>query len=349
MKSKKEINIPLDQYINFALYNKKTGYYIKKNPFGSTGDFTTAPNISRLFSEMIAIWIFSFWKNLGSPKNFNLVELGAGNGEMIKIIIQSFQNFPNFFNSCNIYIHEKSPNLIKIQKTKLKKEDVKWLSNINEIKKKPTIFIANEFFDSIAIKQFIKLDKSWFERFVNIRDKKKAFFYDKKTDIKKFEKKINFNISYRQNFIEYSEDGISYLKNICKIIKKYQGGALIIDYGYFENEMKNTLQAISNQKYSNVLNNIGDSDITHNINFNLFKKIIKKLKKLDVITTSQGEFLTKIGINERAEIISKNLSFLKKSDVYYRLKRLTDKKQMGSLFKVMFIKNQKNKFCLGFR
>ena len=96
--------------------------------------------------------------------------------------------------------------------------------------------------------------------------------------------------------------------------------------------MKNTLQAISNQKYSNVLNNIGDSDITHNINFNLFKKIIKKLKKLDVITTSQGEFLTKIGINERAEIISKNLSFLKKSDVYYRLKDFTDKKQMGSLF-----------------
>ena len=124
---------------------------------------------------MIAIWIFSFWKNLGSPKNFNLVELGAGNGEMIKIIIQSFQNFPNFFNSCNIYIHEKSPNLIKIQKTKLKKEDVKWLSNINEIKKNPTIFIANEFFDSIAIKQFIKLDKSWFERFVNIRDKKSFF------------------------------------------------------------------------------------------------------------------------------------------------------------------------------
>ena len=89
---------------------------MKKNPFGKKGDFTTAPNISRLFSEMIAIWIISFWQNLGSPKNFNLIELGAGNGEMMKILIESFQNFPNFFKACNIFIHEKSSTLIKIQK-----------------------------------------------------------------------------------------------------------------------------------------------------------------------------------------------------------------------------------------
>ena len=348
MKSKKEINIPLDQYINFALYNKKTGYYIKKNPFGSTGDFTTAPNISRLFSEMIAIWIFSFWKNLGSPKNFNLVELGAGNGEMIKIIIQSFQNFPNFFNSCNIYIHEKSPNLIKIQKTKLKKEDVKWLSNINEIKKKPTIFIANEFFDSMAIKQFIKIENSWFERYVKMKNKTRAFFFDKKFNMKTFEKKIKFQISYKQNFIEYSELGVKYLEIISKIIKKNNGGILIIDYGYFDEKMKNTLQAISNKKYSNVLNNVGSSDITHNINFNLFKRIVKKIGGLKGLTATQRNFLINIGIKERAEIISKNLPFLKKADIYYRLQRLIDEKQMGNIFKVMLIKNKSNKFNLGF-
>ena len=112
--------------------------------------------------------------------------------------------------------------------------------------------------------------------------------------------------------------------------------------------MKNTLQAISGQKYSNVLKNFGNSDITHNISFYLFKNIIQKINHLEAITTNQGEFLTKIGINRRAEIISKNLSFLKKADVYYRLSRLIDKKQMGGLFKVLFIKNKKNKFKLGF-
>ena len=349
MKSKQKINIPLDKFINLSLYDKKNGYYMKKNPFGKKGDFTTAPNISRLFSEMIAIWILSFWQNLGSPKTLNLIELGAGNGEMMKTIIESFKNFPNFFKICNIYIYEKSPRLIKIQKKKLKGNKINWLSNINKIKKGPTIFIANEFFDSVAIKQFFKFNNSWFERFVNIKNKNKPFFFNKKFNMKNFEKKIKYKISDKQNFIEYSEVGINYLKLISKIIKINKGGLLIIDYGYFEYKMKNTLQAVSNQKYSNILNNIGNSDITHNINFNLFKNIIKKTGGLKELTTTQRNFLIKTGIKERAEIISKNLPFLKKADIFYRLKRLIDEKQMGALFKVMLIKNKNNKFNLGFK
>ena len=348
MKSNLKNKIPLDEYINFSLYNKKKGYYMKKNPFGKSGDFTTAPNISRLFSEMIAIWILSFWQNLGSPKNFNLIELGAGNGAMMEILIESFKNFPNFLNACDIFIHEKSPILIKIQKQKLKKKKITWLSNIKKIKKKPTIFIANEFFDAIPIKQFIKLDNSWFQRYVGKTDNNKLFFFDKKFNMNDFENKIKYNISQKQSFIEYSEIGIDYLKNISEIIKKNNGGALIIDYGYFEEKMKNTLQAISNKKKSNILYNIGNSDITHNINFYLFKKIIRKIGKIDNITTTQRNFLLKLGIKQRAEIISKKLPFSKKADIYYRLKRLIDQKQMGDLFKVMFIKNKNNKFNLGF-
>lgn len=344
----KNTSIPLDEFINLSLYDKKNGYYMKKNPFGIKGDFITAPNISRLYSEMIAIWVINFWENLGSPKNLNLVELGAGNGEMMRILIESFKNFPNFFYSLNIFIHEKSPKLIKLQKNKLRGNNIIWLSNLNKIKKKPTIFLANEFFDSIAIKQFIKLDNSWFERFVNLKNIKKAFFFDKKFNMKKFEKKIKYNISYKQKFVEYSNIGIKYLKDISKIIKKNNGGILIIDYGYLNYKMHNTLKAISNQKYSNILENIGDSDITHNINFCLFKNIIKKIGKLEENITTQRNFLINIGIQKRAEIISKNLVFSKKVDVYHRLQRLIDQKQMGSLFKVMFIKNKNSKFNLGF-
>ena len=348
MRSKQNFNIPLDEFINLSLYDKDHGYYMKKNPFGKKGDFTTAPNISRLFSEMIAIWIISFWQNLGSPKNFNLIELGAGNGEMMKILIESFQNFPNFFNSCNIFIHEKSKELIKIQKKKLKKNNISWLYNFDDLKNRPSIIVANEFFDSLAIKQFIRLENEWFERFVGIKDRKNPFFFDKKIDMKKFEKKINYKISNNQNFIEYSNIGINYLKKISKIIKKNQGGILIIDYGYFDDKMKNTLQAISNHNYSNILRNIGNSDITHNINFNLFKKIIKKIGGLSESTTNQKKFLIKMGIKQRAEIISKNLPFSKKADIFFRLKRLIDENQMGDHFKVMFIKNRNNKFNLGF-
>jgi cyclopropane-fatty-acyl-phospholipid synthase len=116
MKSEQKYNFALDKFIDLSLYDNKFGYYMKKNPFGEKGDFVTAPNISRLFSEMIAIWTLSFWQSLGSPKKFNLIELGAGNGEMMKVLIESFKNFPVFLKSCNFIIHEKSPFLKKIQK-----------------------------------------------------------------------------------------------------------------------------------------------------------------------------------------------------------------------------------------
>ena len=112
--------------------------------------------------------------------------------------------------------------------------------------------------------------------------------------------------------------------------------------------MKNTLKATSNHKFANILENIGEVDITHNINFDLFKKFIKNLGSLETNLSTQKNFLIKMGIQKRAEMISNNQSFLKKADIYYRLKRLIDPKEMGNLFKVMLVKNKKNKFKLGF-
>ena len=138
------------------------------------------------------------------------------------------------------------------------------------------------------------------------------------------------------------------MKDISKIIKKNTGGLLLIDYGYNEKKMKNTLKAVSNHKIANILNDRGNVDITHNINFNLFKRFVEKMGGLKNNITSQRNFLLRMGIQQRAEIISKNLDFSKKADIYFRFKRLTDENQMGNLFKVMLIKNQKNKFKLGF-
>ena len=348
MKLKKNLSLSLDQFINHSLYDKKSGYYMKKNPFGKRGDFITAPNISRLFSEMISVWTIAFWQSLGSPKKFNLIELGAGNGEMMKDIVETLQNFPDFFKSCNFMIHEKSPSLIKIQKRKLKKNKITWINQINKIGNFPILFLANEFFDAMAIKQFIKKKNLWFEKFVKFENNKKPFFFEKKTNIKNLEKKINLTISKNQNFIEYSVLGLNYLKEISKIIKKNSGGLLVIDYGDNNKKMRNTLKGVSKHKFANILENIGNTDITHNINFNLFKKFIKQIGNLESNLTSQKKFLLKLGIKERAEIISKNLNFTEKANIYYRLERLIDDQQMGSLFKVMLIKNKKNKFNLGF-
>ena len=179
-KPEEKYKLSLDKFINLSLYDKKYGYYMNKNPFGKKGDFITAPNISRLFSEMITIWIVSFWESLGCPKKINVIELGAGNGEMMKIIFESSKNFPNFFRSCNFLIYEKSLKLINEQKNNLKKLDVIWLNDLKKINKDPSIFIANEFFDALAIKQFIKKKKLWYEKFINIENKNNMYFFFKK-------------------------------------------------------------------------------------------------------------------------------------------------------------------------
>ena len=123
---------------------------------------------------------------------------------------------------------------------------------------------------------------------------------------------------------------------------------LIVDYGYSDSKMHETLQAVNNHKYSNILENIGNSDITYNINFHSFEKYINQFKEINSIFTNQKNFLTSLGIIQRAEIISKNLPFSKKTDLFYRIRRLIDEKQMGELFKVMLIKKKKNIFQIGF-
>ena len=348
MKNKSNNLLTLDKFIEESLYNKKYGYYMKKNPFGESGDFITAPNISILFSEMIAIWVISFWEKLDCPKQFNLIELGAGNGEMMRVLVNTFNKFPQFKNSCKINILEKSELLKRAQKNNIKDKKVRWLSNLNELNDFPCIFIANEFFDALPIKQFLKKEKKWYERHVKFINNKKIEYLDIPFDMKRLEKKIKFKISYKQKFIEYSPMAIKYLKTIIDKIKINNGGLLIIDYAYFEKEMKNTLQAVSKHKYCDVLKDFRNSDITYNLSFNLIDKIIKKLGPCSSLFTTQKKFLTQLGILDRAEILSKNMLFSDKADIYFRIKRLLDENQMGHLFKVMFITNQKNKFKLGF-
>ena len=348
MKNKKNVLFTLDKFIEESLYNKKHGYYMKKNPFGANGDFITAPNISMLFSEMIAVWVISFWEKLDCPKQFNLIELGAGNGEMMRVLVRTFNKFPKFKNSCKINILEKSELLQQTQKANNKDAKIKWLNNLDQLNNFPCIFIANEFFDALPIKQFLKKEKKWYERYVKFTQDKKLEYLDVLFDMQKFEKKIKFKISYNQKFIEYSPLASKYLKTIIKKIKLNNGGILIIDYAYLEKEMKNTLQAVSKHKYCNILKGFRNSDITYNLSFNLIDKIIKKLGSYSSATTTQKKFLTKLGILDRAEILSKNMPFSKKADIYFRIRRLIDKNQMGHLFKVMFITNHKNKFMLGF-
>ena len=162
-------------------------------------------------------------------------------------------------------------------------------------------------------------------------------------------KKIGLNLKKGQKFIEFSPLIFQTIKKISNIINKKNGGLLIIDYGYTKNLMKDTIQSVYKHKKNEVFNNVGKSDITHHISFNLVSKIAKKfqLKCSDIVT--QSDFLVNLGILERAEIISRSLPFTKKANIYFRLKRLIDKNQMGKLFKVIFLSNTNSFFNRGFK
>ena len=255
MKISNNKHIPFDKFIDIALYHKKTGYYMKKNPFGKDGDFITAPNISILFSEMLAIWCIAFWEHLGCPKKINIIELGAGNGEMMYQMIKVFERFNKFRDSSNYFILEKSQFLKKIQKKKLNSHKITWLNSINKLKNGPNIFLANEFFDALPIKQFIKKNNKWYEKNIKKNNINKYEFVNVITNIKNLEKKIEINLSKNQKIIEFSPLTYKYLNIISKKINAFQGGLLIVDYGYLKKKMRDSLQSIYKNKFKNILNN----------------------------------------------------------------------------------------------
>ncbi len=331
---KNSSSLPVDKFFDNVLYDKKIGYYNLQHPFGKKGDFITSPKISYLFSEMIAIWMISFWEKIGKPKNFNIIELGPGDGSLIKILIKVFKKFPQFNKCKKIYLIERSDLMKKLQKKIINSKNVRWVNDISQIKNGPNIFFGNEFFDAITIKQFKKLGNHLYEKHFELKKYNIKETYKKATN--QDSQTINsFKTFKNLKFIELPKKGLKILKKIVKKILNTSGCILLIDYGYLEPNNKNTLQSVFKHKKNELLKNLGKADVTAHVNFALLNEFFVKngLKVKKII--NQNEFLNKLGIQERAEIISKKMNFNEKVDLYFRLKRLTSSKSMGGLFKVI--------------
>tara|TARA_B100000575_G_C23127402_1_gene653385 strand:- start:866 stop:1927 length:1062 start_codon:yes stop_codon:yes gene_type:complete len=343
---KKSKTIPIDEFFKNVLYDKKFGYYASKLPFGEKGDFITSPNISSLFSEIIAIWMISTWELFGKPKNFNIIELGPGNGSLTNTLLKSFKKFPEFDSVKKIFLYEESDFLKSLQKKNVSDKNVRWINNFDLIKKGPVLFFGNEFFDAIPIKQFKIINNLFLE---------KNYTYDKNYKIKevfkkasKLDKKVlkSYNSLKKLRFIEFPKLGFQELKKINKKISQLQGCILMIDYGSFKSNNQNTLQSVMNHKKNNLLDNLGKADITAHVNFCLLNEFFLKsgLKVNNIIT--QKKFLENMGILQRANIVGKKMKFIEQSNLYLRIKRLLSPYLMGKLFKVILAyKFHKNNFA----
>ena len=346
LKSK---SLPVDKFFSNVLYNFKFGYYSNVYPFGKKGDFVTAPTLSKLYSEMISIWIISTWEIFGKPKNINIVELGPGDGSLIKILLNISKKFPKFNSAKKIYLFEKNNFLKKIQKRKINDSNIKWIKNFSTLKDGPVIFFGNEFFDAIPIKQFQQINDSIVEKYFILKKDTQiieTFKKAKKSDISLIK---SYKVLKEQKFIEFPKSGLNILEKVSKTISRLKGCLLMIDYGYLKPNNQNTLQSVMNNKKNNLLENLGKADITYHVNFSLLREFFQKknLKVKKVIT--QKDFLKNMGILERAEIIAKNMLFREKTNLYLRLKRLLSPKLMGNLFKVILAFKFEKSDYFGFR
>jgi cyclopropane-fatty-acyl-phospholipid synthase len=343
--------IPLDHFIDLALYKKNLGYYQSKEIFGRDGDFVTSPIISSIFSEMISIWFISYWIHLKKPKKINILELGPGSGLMIKYIINSIDKFKTFDAKLTIYLHEKSEKLRMVQKNNLKNcKNIFWINNIRKVNKNPTVIIANEFFDAFPIKQFFKKEKNWYEQCVTFLNKKKSeiSYYQNKVNSNVIKKYSNFYNLNKSAVIEYPANIDLYVKAISKVIKTNEGIFLMFDYGYSSTIGKNTIRAIKNHKIVNLLKNYINCDITADVNFNIVKNNFNKNNIKNIGCVTQNFFLQKMGIMERAKQILRGRSISNNKNLILSINKLLNPKEMGNIFHVLSFAKKDCKFNLGF-
>lgn len=334
-------SISISAFMDAALYHKKYGYYMNKVPFGKNGDFVTAPEISQLFGEIIAIWVMHVWEKLNRPEKFSLVELGPGKGSLVHDITRVTKKYDNFYHSMSLHLIEVSPILRSVQEQTLKGINVKWHEDIDNLPKQPTIFIANEFFDALPINQFTYSNGKWHENRIAKQDdssfkivqasrSETIDFYN--VDRMTMDSK-NLNGKFFDGAVmEVSPLGIEILSRVEEQIYKNKGAALIIDYGYIYSSYKSTLQSIKQHNYSNFLEDVGSSDITALVNFQALKH---SLQYASCKILTQREFLYLFGIKERVQNLIKNVNNMQKNKIFNEFLRLTE--NMGTLFKAMLI------------
>jgi NADH dehydrogenase [ubiquinone] 1 alpha subcomplex assembly factor 7 len=311
--------IPIDMFMKMAIEH----YYSHVEPFGKSGDFITAPEISQMFGEIIGIWCAHQWQ-LNGQQPFILVEIGAGNGTLMSDLLRSTKNVPGFHDAIKkIIIIEISNRLISIQKSQINFPRIEWKSHISEINNNNCYVICNEFFDALPIKQYVKEDGYLQELAIKLDTN------DNLVIAKSLVKSPTSSTAKDGQIIELSPTRNDYMKTILEKSKDH-GVALIIDYGYIEPPYKSTLQAVKNHKHHPILSDIGGADLTSLVDFKSLQECCNE-RNSQIYT--QGDFLNKYGIIERSQTLI-NVG-ANPTKINSALHRLTNKSEMGELFKVL--------------
>ena len=334
--------ISLSEFMQICLGHPTHGYYIKSEVFGQDGDFTTAPEISQMFGEIIGLWLVDCIDKLPESADYNIIELGPGRGTLMADILRSMAKFTTKF-KLNIHMVEMSPKLVKMQREKLAEfsNKITWHKNLDELKitinSSPCLFVANEFFDALPINQYEFLDGAWYERMVGVKDGKVA----PTLSMRPVEVELPHILDGRAAdgaIFENSPASLFYLNKIIEILKTNKGAALIIDYGHDGHGFGDSLQAVKAHKYAKIFKNLGKQDITAHVNFTSLKEAGKAQNLMASPVVTQAHFLGDLAIGLRAQmLIRKNPE--QEMQIAQALNRLIGEDEMGTLFKVLCLHN----------
>jgi NADH dehydrogenase [ubiquinone] 1 alpha subcomplex assembly factor 7 len=321
------------QFMTMALHDPKAGYYATRDPFGAGGDFVTAPEISQMFGELLGLWIVQCWLDQGKPRA-RLVELGPGRGTLMSDALRAAKLAPEFLASIDVVMVEASPALTAIQKETLKDAPapIRWTERFDDAPGDlPLFLLANEFFDALPIRQFVKTERGWCARMVvSAGDRLEFTLAPDALDITP----PNDIAAPIGGFYETSPASTALAQQIGEIIARHGGAALIVDYGYgADRGFGETLQAVANHKFVQLLDAPGDADLSAHVDFTALADAARTGGARAFGPVEQGALLASLGIVQRAERLSHN----RISAFQDQLDRLIKPDQMGTLFKALAI------------
>ncbi|NIJ40254.1 NADH dehydrogenase [ubiquinone] 1 alpha subcomplex assembly factor 7 [Parvibaculum indicum] len=335
--------ITVSQFMGAALGHPDHGYYVTRDPLGAKGDFITAPEVSQMFGELIGLWLADCWMrqrtDTGTPSPFRLVELGPGRGTLMADALRAMKSVPGMAAAAHVHFVETSPALRAEQEARV--PDASWHDRFADVPEGPTFLIANEFFDALPVRQFVKTAQGWCERHVALADGAGAeaprFAFALSPVPLKDESAIPQGArgAPEGSIAELSPASTAIAQEIAARIADQGGAALIIDYGHARSAAGDTLQAMRGHGFADPLENPGEADITAHVDFETIAAAAKAGGCATFGPVEQGRFLAELGIQARAEALARTASPDQIRDIGTALQRLTAPDQMGSLFKVL--------------
>jgi NADH dehydrogenase [ubiquinone] 1 alpha subcomplex assembly factor 7 len=328
--------ISVAEFIRIVLTARDDSYYRRADPLGSQGDFVTAPEISQIFGELIGLWCVDVWQKLGSPKAFTLVELGPGRGTLMKDALRAARIAPAFLSAVSVAMVEVSEALRRLQQDALREATVPahWLDRFEDLDARgPLIVVANEFFDALPIRQWVRGSTGWSERCVGLRGDALVFGASGAVDEGLVAAAVRG--APTGTIIETSPARAAMARMIGEQIASHGGAALAVDYGFAGPLTGDTLQAVKAHAYADVLAEPGHADVTSHVDFTALGEAFAEGGASVTSLATQGAFLNRLGASERVSALKRSASASQAAALDAAYARLTGADAMGTLFKVL--------------